>query len=77
MPVPRRPITLLVQDAVGTLPTYRKQRPAMVVERRCGRCDCLLAADQRESWCSPCQSKTNGTPWLVGEYLSSKPYRPH
>ena len=38
--------------------------------KRCGRCKCLLARDQDNHYCSPCQRRVSDMPEAVADYLS-------
>lgn len=71
MPVPRRHVSLLVNSAANTLiPVYREAaRPRVATIKRCQRCQCQLAADQTNHFCSPCARKLNDTPDWVGDLL--------
>lgn len=78
MPTPRRSISLLVHDAAGTTPVVtpriaRLERHAHQT-RRCERCDCILARDNWEPYCSPCQRRSGhlGTHEL---YTTERPRR--
>lgn len=76
MPVPRRQLHRLATDANGVVPTYHDSQPAKPATiKRCGRCDCRLANDQTDHFCSPCQSVMGGATQLVHDYLDYKPYR--
>ncbi len=70
MPVPRRHVSLLANDADGTLVTPNKSHKRQ--ERtitNCQRCGCNLAHDQTQHYCSPCQITQHGTPPKILEFL--------
>jgi hypothetical protein len=47
------------------LVTARPPKP----KRRCTRCRCVLARDQKLDICSPCQRRKTGTPPWIGDFL--------
>lgn len=75
MPSPRRKIHLLVQDAAGTIPTTRSAERFAYAKRRCERCRCVLARDNTQPYCSPCQRCQSGASDTLSLYLPQRPDR--
>jgi hypothetical protein len=76
MPTPRRKLHALVTDANGAIPIYHGG-PVKVAttQRRCMNrdCRCILASDNLQPFCSPCQRRLNGVPDHLSMYLPYKP----
>jgi hypothetical protein len=70
MPAPRRRIVIQVSDLAPLKHGNKTQRPEPAnTIKRCGRCKCLLARDQDNHMCSPCQRGFSDTPEAVVDYL--------
>lgn len=75
MPTPRRRIHTFVTDANGIIPVYRSPLRAEASTKRCERCSCILASDNIQPFCSPCQRKLGGMPDHFDVYASDRPRR--
>lgn len=73
MPTSRRKIHLLVQDAAGTVPTTKSAERYAYAQRRCVECQCVLARDNTQPHCSPCQRRLGGVPDTLSLYLPQRP----
>lgn len=73
MPVPRRNVSLLANtDGTFVMATKNHKRQPRTVTN-CQRCGCILARDQLDPYCSPCQITQHGVPDPIIEYLEAKP----